>query len=148
MVIDERHQPKPIRHGFQRCDIAMLVGAERELGWGLGEEPVEELIRGAKMEPRDRPRFAIDAARFHDAVVGMAPGFDFLNACHTLCIQEAKKGVKPLDSIRRAPFGLCIPFSEEGEKPKAQRIKDFATSSACVGRLLPESRARPEQNAE
>jgi hypothetical protein len=28
MVIDEGHQPEPIRHGFQRCDIAMLVGAE------------------------------------------------------------------------------------------------------------------------
>jgi hypothetical protein len=62
MAIDERHQPKPIRHRLQGRHIPMLVGAERELGLGVPQEPIEELIRCAQMEQRDRPRLAVDAA--------------------------------------------------------------------------------------
>ena len=62
MVIDERDQSEAIGHGFQGRDIAMLVGAEGAPRLGLGQEPVEELVGCPKMEQRDRPRFAIDAA--------------------------------------------------------------------------------------
>jgi hypothetical protein len=95
MVIDERYEPEPIGHGFQRGHITMLVGAECEPGLGIGQEPVEKLGRCAEREQRDRPRFAIDAARLHDAVVSVSPSFDFLNACHRLYRHEPSKGVKP-----------------------------------------------------
>src|SRR5262249_18209163 len=88
------------------------------------------------------PRFAIDAARLHDAVVGVSTSFDFLNTCHRLYIHEAKGRVKPLKIGESAPAGLCIHFSKEEERSKANRVKDFAPSSSCVGHLLPESRAR------
>ena len=95
MVIDERDKPEAISHGFEDRDIAMLVGAEGAPRLGLGQEPVEELVGCPEMEQRDRPRFAIDAARLHDAVVGVSTSFDFLNACHRLYRQEAKQRVKP-----------------------------------------------------
>jgi hypothetical protein len=144
MVIDERHEPEPIGHGFQRGHITMLVGVECELGLGIGQEPVEELVRGAEMEQRDRPRFAIDAARLHDAVVSVSPSFDFLNACHRLYIHETNKGVKPWKIMEAPPLRLCIHLSKGEKRSKSNRVKGFATSSRCVGRLLPESRASLE----
>ena len=86
MVIDQRDQPEAIRHGFEGRDIAMLVRAEGALGLRIGQEPVEELVGCAEMEQRDRPRFTMDAARLHDAVVCVSTSFDFLNACHRLYI--------------------------------------------------------------
>jgi hypothetical protein len=85
-VIDQRDQPEAISHGFEGRDIAMLVGAEGALGLRMGQEPVEELVGCAEMEQRDRPRFPMDAARLHDAVVSVSPSFDFLNAYHRLYI--------------------------------------------------------------
>jgi hypothetical protein len=96
MGSEERHQSEAIGHGFQGRDIAMLVGAAGAPRWGLGQEPVEELVRWPEREQWDRPRVAIDTARLHDAVVGMAPSFDFLPACHRLALHEAQGGVKCL----------------------------------------------------
>jgi hypothetical protein len=62
MVIDERDQPETIGHGFEGRNLAMLGGAEGAPRLGLGQEPIEELVRCPEMEQRDRPRFAIDAA--------------------------------------------------------------------------------------
>jgi hypothetical protein len=99
MVIDERDQSEAIGHGFEGRDIAMLVGAESAPRLGLGQEPIEELVGCPEMEQRDRPRFAIDAARLYDAVVGMSTSFDFLNACHGLYIHDVKRGVKPWKTL-------------------------------------------------
>jgi hypothetical protein len=142
MVIDERYEPEPIGHGFQRGHITMLVGAECEPGLGIGQEPVEKLGRCAEREQRDRPRFAIDAARLHDAVVSVSPSFDFLNACHRLYRHEPSKGVKPWKIMEGSPLGLGIHLSKGEKRSKSNRGKGFATSSRCGGRLLPESRAR------
>jgi hypothetical protein len=66
----------------------MLVRAEGALGLRIGQEPVEELVGCAELEQRDRPRFAMDAARLHDAVVRVSTSFDFLNAGHRLYLHE------------------------------------------------------------
>src|SRR5215217_7852807 len=119
MVIDERDQPEAIRHGFEGRDIAMLVGAEGALGLRMGQEPVEELGGCAEMEQRDRPRFTIDAARLHDAVVSVATRFDFLNACHRLYRHGVEKSVKPLKMRKRAFDRLCIQFLAGQKSPKS-----------------------------
>jgi len=144
MVIDERDAPEAIRHGFQRGHIAMLVGAEWAPRLGLGQEPVEELVRCAEMKQRDRPRFAIDAARLHAAGVGVSTRFDFLNACQRLSIQGVRKRVKPWKIRKRASEGLCIHLLKGQKKPKSGRIKDFAPSPSWLRSLLPESRASRE----
>jgi hypothetical protein len=69
MVIDERDKSEAIGHGFECRDIAMLVGAEGTPGLDISQEPVEELVGCPEMKQRDRPRFAMDAARLHNAVV-------------------------------------------------------------------------------
>jgi hypothetical protein len=115
MGIDERHQPKPIGHRLQGSDVSMLVGAERELRRRIGQEPIEELVRRAEMEQGDRPRFAIDAAGLHNAVVSVSPSFDFLDACHGLCIQQAKNRVKPFKILDASGSVLCIHFSSRIE---------------------------------
>jgi hypothetical protein len=118
-VIDQRDQPEAIRHGFEGRDIAMLVGAEGALGLRMGQEPVEELGGCAEMEQRDRPRFTIDAARLHDAVVSVSTRFDFLNACHRLDRHGVEKRVKPLKMRKRAFDRLCIPFLAGQKSPKS-----------------------------
>src|SRR5215470_2605755 len=145
MVIDERDKPQAIGHGFECRDIAMLVGAEGAPRLGLSQEPVEELVRCPEMEQRDRPRFTIDTARLHDAVVGVSTSFDFLHACHRLYIHEVKGGVKPLKTRRRSSDELCIHIIKGRKRPKSSRVKDFAPSPACVRTLLPESRARKHE---
>src|ERR671939_69691 len=142
MVIDERDKPEAISHGFEDRDIAMLVGAEGAPWLGLGQEPVEELVGCPEMEQRDRPRFAIDAARLHDAVAGVSTSFDFLNACHRLYIQGINQRVKPCKITKRASDRLCIHLFKRQQRPKSGEIKDFAQSPSWVGSLLPESRAR------
>src|ERR671930_1245898 len=141
MGISERDQPQAISHGFECRDIAMLVGAQGAPGLAMGQEPVEELGGRPEMEQRDRPWFAIDAARLHDAVVGVSTSFDFLNACHRLCIHELKKRVKPFKIIGRATYGLCIHIATDRKRPKSSRVKGFAPSLLCVSTLLPERRA-------
>ena len=142
MVIDERDQSEAIGHGFQGRDIAMLVGAEGAPGLAMGQKPVEELVGRPEMEQRDRPRFALDAARLHNAVVGVSTSFDFLNACHRLYIHETIGGVKPLKIRRISAEILCIHPSKRKKSPKASRVKDFTPPSSCGRSLLPESRAR------
>src|SRR5262245_22605536 len=141
MLSDERDEPEAIGHGFQGRDIALLVGAEGAPRLGLGQEPVEELSRCTEMEQRDRPRFAMDAARLHDAVVGVSTSFDLLHACHRLYRHEAKEGVKSLKNTKRASEGLCIHPSRGKKRAKSSRIKDFTLPSSCIRGLLPESRA-------
>ena len=141
MVIDERDKPQAIGHGFECRDIAMLVGAEGAPRLGLSQEPVEELVRCPEMEQRDRPRFTIDAARLHDAVVSVSTRFDFLNACHRLYIHEVTGGVKPWKILERAYEVLCIHLSKKKKSPKSSRVKDFTPPSSCGRSLLPESRA-------
>ena len=138
----ERHEPEPIGHGFQRGHIAMLGGAACALGLGMGQEPVEELVRCAEMEQRERPRCAMDAARLHDAGGGGSTRFDFLHAGHRWYRHETNNGVKPWKTMETTPSRLCIHFSKGEKRSQSNRVKGFATSSFCVGRLLPESRAR------
>src|SRR5919198_5845424 len=144
MVINERDQPEAIGHGFECRDIAMLVGAQGAPGLAMGQEPVEELVGRPEMEQRDRPWFAMDAARLHDAVVGVSTSFDFLKACHGLCIHKLNKRIKPFKIIGRAYNGLCIHIAMGRKRPKSSRVKDCAPSPSCVRTLLPESRASRE----
>src|SRR5919201_4553035 len=141
MVINERDQPQAISHGFECRDIAMLVGTEGAPGLAMGQEPVEELVGRPEMEQRDRPWVAMDAARLHDAVVGVSTSFDFLKACQRLCIHKLKKRVKPCKSRGRAAYGLCIHTAKGRKRPNSSRVKDCAPSPSCVRTLLPESRA-------
>jgi hypothetical protein len=95
MVIDARHEPKPIGQGFPHGPIAMLVGAERAPGLGMAQEPVEEVVRGAEMEQRDRPRFALDTARLHDAGGGVSTSLDVLHTGPRWYRHEAQGRGKP-----------------------------------------------------
>ena len=85
MVIDECHEPESTGQGFQGSDLAMLVGAEREPRRGRGQEPIEELVSRPEMDEWARPQFTIDAAGLDNAVVGLSPDVDTLEACHALC---------------------------------------------------------------
>src|SRR5262249_31972173 len=142
MLIDERDEPRAIGPGFPGPHLPPPARAQGAPRLGLGQEPVEELIRCTEMEQRDRPRFAMDAARLHDAVVGVSTSFDLLHACHRLYRHEAKEGVKSLKNTKRASEGLCIHPSRGKKRAKSSRIKDFTLPSSCIRGLLPESRAR------
>src|SRR5262249_60872027 len=102
----------------------------------------DELSRSIEMDQRDRVRFAMDASRLHDAVVGVSNSFDLMHACHRLYRHEAKEGGKSLKNTKRASEGLCIHPSRGKKRAKSSRIKDFTLPSSCIRGLLPESRAR------
>ena len=119
------------------------------MGSSASVQPGQEVVGLAEIGNRDRPRFAVHAARFDDMPVGVAADSTGLQACHCCCIHYPEWPVKPTIQVRilvnlrretsrddpaRHEAVLLYTLQETAGHRAAPRLIDEKPRSSPVGR--------------